>query len=82
MTEPEPDDDTFTCWCGATGKASEMFSPVERTCGGTGIIRCICGGDFCCCHNHGEIECDGCEDCEPDEDDWDDDPYDHEDEVL
>lgn len=30
------------------------------------MLYCICGGDFCVCHNHGEVECDGCEDCEDD----------------
>lgn len=45
--------------------------PERTRCGGTGYFNCFCGGDFCCCANDGEIECDGCEDCEPS--DWDDD---------
>ena len=44
--------------------------PPERDrCGGMGIFRCECGGDFCACANEGEIDCDGCPDCEPD-DEW------------
>ncbi len=48
------------CWCGTK---HPYFAPIDRGCGGTGIIDCHCGGDQCVCHWHGEIECDGCEDC-------------------
>ena len=71
------DDDKFTCWCGAVGDADEMFDDAvfEQGCGGSGVLNCECGGDFCVCHHHGEIDCPGCEDCEPDDDEyeWDDD---------
>jgi hypothetical protein len=40
------------------------FAPLYGRCGGYGHISCICGGDFCVCHNHGDVECDGCVDCE------------------
>lgn len=67
------------CWCGATGKASQLFDErgLEVGCGGTGTLHCYCGGDQCVCHHHGETECPGCSDCDdPDarEDDscWDD----------
>jgi hypothetical protein len=51
-----------TCWCGVR---NPYFSDdLSDTCGGTGTLYCICGGDFCICHNHGEVECAGCEDCD------------------
>lgn len=49
------------CWCGTR---NAYFAPVGGSCGGTGTLDCICGGDFCVCHNHGEAECEGCPDCE------------------
>lgn len=72
---PESDDDSkITCWCGATGTADELFSDYiySQTCGGSGYLNCQCGGDFCFCHHHGEVECYGCEDCGYDDDDYDD----------
>lgn len=56
---------TGTCWCDP-GNSNCWFSTayLNRTCGGSGTLHCYCGGDLCVCHNHGEIECDGCEDCE------------------
>ena len=76
MAHDEPDDDAtdideeFQCWCGEKGPYSEMCdsSVFAQGCGGTGMIYCECGGEFCVCHNHGEIECPGCEDCEGDDD--------------
>lgn len=64
------DDGLIECWCGAKGTFEELFDSevFEHTCGGTGMLNCECGGDFCCCHNHGEVECPGCEDCEFDDD--------------
>lgn len=66
------------CWC--SGRKQVWFSTdaLDRSCHGQGYLRCLCGGDFCVCHNHGEVECVGCLDCEyePD-DDW---PYDPEEE--
>lgn len=50
------------CWCGTR---RPYFAPLPGRCGGYGHISCFCGGDFCVCHNHGDVECDGCEDCEP-----------------
>jgi len=89
MSEPDDDDELdllgddepFTCWCGVTGNYDEMCddSVFSDGCGGTGHMECYCGGDFCVCHNHGEIECPGCDDCEPDDDDCDDDDGDWED---
>ncbi len=72
MDEPEVDDEIITCWCGESGTYDELFdeSGIDDSCGGTGTLQCICGGDFCVCHHHGEIECPGCEDCdfgEPDD---------------
>ena len=67
----------ITCWCGAEGTYHELFHDVglQRKCGGSGELRCRCGGDLCVCHNHGHAECLGCEDCEPDDfDDYDDRP--------
>ena len=60
-------DEEVECWCGATGKISQMFERVRGTCGGSALLNCYCGGDFCVCHNHGEVECPGCEDCESDD---------------
>jgi hypothetical protein len=71
--ELECDDKLFTCSCGETGKFSEMFNDecLDEGCGGMGILHCECGGDsLCVCHNHGEIECEGCDDCEDDDYDW------------
>lgn len=45
------------CWC---GEPHPYYAPIRRTCGGTGHVDCLCGGDFCVCHNHGEVECYGC----------------------
>lgn len=70
---------TAPCWCGA--ERPYFSRSVVRTCGGTGELRCRCGGDNCACHNHGSIECWGCDDCSYDDaadfddydyDDWDD----------
>lgn len=61
-------DKADVCWCGCK---NPYHAPIERGCGGTGIINCLCGGDFCVCHNHGEVECFGCEDCEGNFDDPD-----------
>jgi hypothetical protein len=54
----------FTCWCGAQGTFEELFDDAvyDECCGGLGVLHCECGGDFCVCHNHGEVECPGCED--------------------
>lgn len=70
----EPNDDQITCWCGATGTYEDLFddSTLPDRCGGSGTLHCECGGDFCVCHHHGEVECDGCEDCRGD-DDWESD---------
>lgn len=74
MTTANESSDNFTCWCGASGKYEEMFSALPSRCGGSGMLDCYCGGDFCVCHNHGEVDCFGCEDCEGfDDDDWGDD---------
>lgn len=50
------------CWCGVGNP--HYSDDLEDRCGGTGTLRCRCGGDFCVCHNHGEVDCDGCEDCD------------------
>lgn len=70
------DQDLIQCWCGTVGKYEDMFDNdcLSEPCGGSGFIHCYCGGDFCCCHNHGEVECPGCEDCKSDE--YRDDDYD------
>ena len=64
-------DDVIQCWCGASGTYEELFdsSGLDYTCGGSGTLNCVCGGDFCVCHYHGLAECYGCEDCRKDEDD-------------
>lgn len=69
------DHDIITCWCGVSGTFDELFEePEARSCYGTGMLDCLCGGDMCVCHNHGEVQCDGCEDCcSGDEHDDDDD---------
>lgn len=69
--EEEHDDGLVTCWCGARGTVEELFasSCLDRTCGGSGVLYCDCGGDSCFCHFHGSTECDGCRDCEHDEED-------------
>ena len=71
--EPEVESETFECWCGAVGRFEEMFdfTDSEGGCGGSGIINCECGGEFCVCHHHGEYECPGCDECKGDEDDYD-----------
>lgn len=70
----ELDEGLIRCWCGAVGTVSELFDSevYEQSCGGSGYLYCECGGDFCVCHHHGEVECDGCEDCSFDDDDYDD----------
>lgn len=75
----EPDDEKITCWCGAVGTHDELFDDevYSQTCGGGGYLDCMCGGDFCVCHHHGEVECYGCVDCDDDgyDDGYDDDYY-------
>jgi len=63
------DDEPFKCWCGVVGNYDEMCDDafLPETCGGLGVMDCLCGGDLCVCHNHGEVQCFGCEDCEDDE---------------
>lgn len=63
-------DDAFTCWCGDRGTPEELLDEdgLDQSCGGGGVLYCWCGGDFCVCHHHGEIECPGCDECEHDED--------------
>jgi hypothetical protein len=63
------DEEHMTCWCGAKGTYDELFAPLPTRCGGSGMLYCECGGDLCVCHNHGEMDCDGCPDCEGDDDD-------------
>lgn len=53
------------CWC---GEKHPYYAPIPTTCEGYGHYECKCGGDFCACHNHGSVECDGCPDCEGDDD--------------
>jgi hypothetical protein len=73
-----PDDDgeeIIQCWCGARGTCDELFDEagLDDSCGGTGCLQCLCGGDLCVCHHHGEMECPGCEDCDfANKDDLDD----------
>jgi hypothetical protein len=55
--------ETFKCWCGDRVTDAD-FEPINGGCGGIGTLYCDCGGDFCVCHNHGEVQCDGCEDCD------------------
>lgn len=50
------------CWCGEENPHYDE-SGLDDGCGGTGVLYCSCGGDLCVCHNHGEVECDGCDDC-------------------
>lgn len=70
----DDDDDPLRCWCGAEGSYEELHDNkyLDSRCGGSGILYCHCGGDFCVCHNHGEVDCYGCRDCEGDYDDDDD----------
>lgn len=56
------------CWCGVE---RPYYAPVQKRCGGDGYVNCFCGGDFCVCHHHGEIECDGCPDCRDDDEEED-----------
>lgn len=67
------------CWCGERDPHRDE-SVYEQTCGGLGTLECRCGGDLCVCHNHGEVQCEGCDDCqdEPTDDgygDMDDEEY-------
>ena len=48
--------------------ATTRAEGLRSRCGGTGILDCLCGGDFCVCGNFGEVECMGCPDCDYDED--------------
>lgn len=51
------------CWCGVK-EAWHSVSGLPLGCGASGTLHCECGGDLCVCHNHGEVDCDGCEDCD------------------
>lgn len=50
------------CWCGEKNPHRERV--VADGCNGLGTLLCLCGGDFCICHHHGEVECPGCDACE------------------
>ena len=56
------------CWCGAVNPYC-CEAPASEGCGGAGWIECLCGGDQCVCHNHGQVACDGCPDCTEEGDD-------------
>ena len=75
MSDDDCDLSSMKCWCGAEGGYDELFdrSIFDESCGGTGTLICLCGGDSCVRHNHGEAECPGCEDCRYDGDDYGDD---------
>ncbi len=77
--KPIEDDEEIECWCGARGTSEELFDRgvFRGTCGGMGFLQCECGGDFCICHHHGEVECPGCDDCLAD--DFEDDGFELED---
>lgn len=62
VAELEPEPENTPCWC---GEPNPHYEEIHQTCGGSRLLNCICGGDFCVCHNHGEVECFGCPDCEP-----------------
>lgn len=61
------------CWCGVE---NPYYAPLPERCGGSGTFDCLCGGDFCVCHWHGEVECIGCPDCRESSDDYDNGPED------
>lgn len=78
MSDPLPNlnNTQIQCWCGAVGTPDELFDKAvfAEQCGGGGFLHCLCGGDTCVCHNHGEVECPGCPDCDGESDDdgeWD-----------
>lgn len=70
MARVEIEGYTGRCWCGEH-RAWFSLELLNAGCRGSGELRCYCGGDFCACHNHGSVECEGCRDCEEgDDDDW------------
>ena len=72
LPEDENEDDP-PCWCGV--ERPYFSDDLPDRCGGDGMIYCICGGDFCVCHWHGEVVCDGCPDCDEDCEDTDQGDY-------
>ena len=58
------------CWCGVE---NPLYEPIADRCDGDRYIECLCGGDFCVCHNHGTVQCVGCLDCNDyDDPEWGD----------
>ena len=51
--------------CTRCRERKAYFAPVPGDCNGLGSKECLCGGDQCICHNHGDVECEGCPECEP-----------------
>ena len=51
------------CHCGVSDPYY-ADAPTGEGCGGLGWVECLCGGDQCVCHNHGQVACPGCPDCE------------------
>jgi hypothetical protein len=65
------------------GEKDAYFAPPRRGgCSGIGTIECLCGGESCVCHNHGEVDCDGCSECDPTEVIEEDDLFCHHDEPY
>lgn len=46
--------------CGIEGA---RFAPPASSCDGSGFAPCLCAGDSCSCHHHGEAYCRGCAAC-------------------
>lgn len=43
------------------GLENDDDEPFCFTCQNTGYVDCYCGGDFCACDNHGEMDCPNCD---------------------
>lgn len=72
---PEEEEPVGPCWCGEENPAY-LDDGLDASYGGSGVLRCRCGGDSCVCHHHGELECLGCDDCDGDPDGEDDEDLD------
>lgn len=57
------------CWCGEPHPYYD-YDQIAEECDGSGVVSCLCGGDQCVCHHHGDAPCAGCVFCDNADEDY------------